>query len=108
MTIDTAEKRSMSKYVCAVLDPSESGQSVERLASSLRDGLCAVTGRFNDQGFGSSLGGREFDRENLDVNVIRQWIGTCERLHVSICKPQISQKLEMISLIDVKTRRLVP
>lgn len=106
MSIDTTEKRETSKYICAILVPSNTGLTVEDLVSTRGDGLCAVGADFYGPNVG--LGAREVDPDRLDLDLIRGWLANCERLHPVTCAPRKSDKLQMICLIDANSHCLVP
>lgn len=106
MSIDTTEKRATSKYICAILVPSDTGLTVEDLVSTHGDGLCTVGADFYGPNVG--LGAREADPDLLDLDLIRGWLANCERLYSVTCAPRKSDKLQMICLIDANSHCLVP
>lgn len=106
MAIDTPEKRRSSHYFAAILDATETGLSVEDLVSTRGDGLCAIDPDPSREQVG--LTGCKVDAEHVDMNSIRRWIETCQKLHPFTCGSLKSTELERICLIDTKTRQIVP
>ena len=105
VSMDSAGKRSTSRYITAFLDPSETGFSVEDLASTRGDGLCIMAQQ--PDGSPISLSVKKLDPDRIDLISVRRWLTDCDALHAHTCRPQVSPKLKLICLIDVKSRRLV-
>lgn len=105
LSMDTSERRATSKYISAILDPTETGLEVEDLSSTRGDGLCAVM--HGPDEFPKPLSAVEIDPDRIDYMSIRRWLSDCDTLHSSTCQPRISADLHKICLIDVKSRRLV-
>lgn len=104
--VDNDKKRDSAKYIAVILDPSSVSLMIEDFVSTRCDGLC-VSGI--DRGeFGTALGAKILDPNHLDIGSIRRWLSTCEALHPITCKPQLSESLKSIFLIDTDTRRIVP
>lgn len=79
--------------------------SVEDLASTRGDGLCAVAENLGNPHVG--LSAKEVDSAKTDYDAVPRWLATCAMLHPQTCLPQGSKDLETICLIDVLSRRLV-
>ena len=105
ITMDTSERRATSKYISAILDPTETGLEVEDLSSTRGDGLCAIM--YGPDGFSKPLSAVEINSNRIDYMSIRRWLRDCDILHSSMCKPRISDDLHKICLFEVKSRRLV-
>ncbi|KAL9041076.1 MAG: hypothetical protein Q9214_004238 [Letrouitia sp. 1 TL-2023] len=105
ISMDTSERRATSKYISAILDPTETGLQVEELSSTRGDGLCAVM--HGPDGSSMPLSAVEIGPDRIDYMSIRRWLNDCDTLHSSMCQPRTSADLHKICLIDVKSRRLV-
>ncbi|KAL2056445.1 hypothetical protein ABVK25_003468 [Lepraria finkii] len=105
ISMDTSERRTTSKYISAILDPTETGLEVEDLSSTRGDGLCAVM--HGPDGFSKPLSAVEIDPDCIDYMSIRRWLRDCDILHSSTCQPRISTDLHKICLIDARSRRLI-
>lgn len=101
--MNTPEKRATSKYICALLHPSSTDLTVESLASTRGDGLCAI------ESHGSTIGlsARRVNPNRVNISFVREWISTCERSHPITCTPDVSDDLRKICLIDADRRCLV-
>ncbi|KAF2236465.1 HET-domain-containing protein [Viridothelium virens] len=105
MRMDTNRKRSTARYICAILDPSYEGTTVEAQASTHGDGLSIA---FNDVRYPYlALGSRNIDTGNLDFNMIRTWLSRCDSNHKLPCARITSDELKAICLIDVHQRKIV-
>ena len=54
-----------------------------------------------------SLTAQLVDPQQFDLNLVKRYLSTCERLHPVSCSPRRSSELEEIFLVDVETRKLV-
>lgn len=99
------EKRTTSKYITAILEPSDTGLTVEDLASTRGDGLSAIMQ--GPDGALQPLTAKEIDPHCVDLSSIRRWLTNCDSLHSYTCQSQASENLRKICLIAVKARRIV-
>ena len=53
------------------------------------------------------MGGRVITPRSLNTSLVEEWLNTCWRLHGPDCKPQYTDELRHIRLIDVFDRRVV-
>lgn len=101
--LDAAEKRQYATCLVVALDPSS-----HSLPFSIRahrgDAMCLVADDLKD---GRTLGGRELQRNGVDVNLVNEWIRRCSRLHGAHCAPVLTDELAGIRLLDVQNRRIV-
>ena len=104
--LDTPQKRANSQYVSVILDPTETGLYVDDLVSTRGDGLCAIAADSSQTSM--RLSAREIDTQRIDMQVIRQWLSTCERLHPFTCKMPGFGDIQTIRLIDTRSRLIVP
>lgn len=54
------------------------------------------------------LGGRVISRDHIQVNIIKDWLSCCDKLHTAKCRPVWTQELPDIKLVEVSTRKIVP
>ncbi len=54
------------------------------------------------------LGGRWVSPFFVDTSTLLGWLKRCEKSHRSICRPEYSDKLQEIRLVDVELRQIVP
>ena len=82
ISMDTQAKRSTSKYIAAMLDPSDSGLPVEDLISTRGDALCAIeSDPLDPLEMERGLRAKRVDPNHIDLEAVRRWLSTCERLH---------------------------
>ena len=105
ISLDSRERRTTARYITAVLRPSETGLTIEDLASTRGDGLCATMPIQDDPL--PPLSAREIDPHRLDLDSVRRWLKNCDSLPSYTCLPKDSDKLRKICLIEVKSRRIV-
>ncbi|MCJ1327002.1 hypothetical protein MMC10_003668 [Thelotrema lepadinum] len=105
ISMDTPAKRSTSKFVAAILDPSTTDLNIEDLVSTRGDALCAIDAILGEGERG--LRARRINPYQIDLEAVRRWLSTCEKLHPVTCVSQESHGLQIICLIDVELRRIV-
>lgn len=101
----TKERRTTSRYIAAILEPSGTSYTIEELASTRNDGLSAILEE--PDGFGIPLNAAEIDPRRINMDSISRWLQDCDALHPSTCRPQPSEKLHKICLIDAESRTIV-
>jgi hypothetical protein len=67
------------------------------------DALCVVQEDDPDH----VLGGRGISPADLNINMIKDWLYTCDKLHSAKCRPSWTQDLPDLKLVDVSTREIV-
>ena len=93
--MDNVEKRTASKHVSAILNPSEMHFSIADLSSTRGDGLCIV--EENPSHSKTTLSARKVDPNQVDLRTVKKWLSDCESLRPLTCTPSRSEKLENIS-----------
>ena len=104
--MDTEEKRTASRHVSAMLDPSQMQFTIADLSSTRGDGLCIVSE--DQKNSNTSMGARIVNPDRLDLRIVKNWLSSCGRLHPLTCSPSRSKHLEKIFLIDVNSRSIIP
>ena len=102
--IDTDEKRGYAKCLLIALNPSSLNIGFS-IRAHRGDTLCILEEDNSDHR--TMLGGREVDRNCLDVGVISEWVSTCSRLHRVDCSSVQTEDLRDIRLVNVSTRQVV-
>lgn len=98
------EKRRYAKCLLVVLKPSSLSLPFS-WGMHRGDALCIdEEDRTEEAG---EMGGRIITSDSLNTGLIEDWLNTCWRLHGSDCKPQYSDGLQSIRLIDVDRRIVV-
>ena len=101
---DMNEKRRYAKCLLVALKPSSLSVSFSR-AIHRGDALCITeSGMTGNTG---TMGGRAITPNSLHTELIEDWLSSCWQLHGPDCKPQYSDQLRYIRLIDVKDRVVV-
>jgi hypothetical protein len=67
------------------------------------DALCVVEEDSADH----VLGGRLISPDHIQINLIKDWLSSCDKLHTAKCRPLWTQELPDIKLVDVFTREIV-
>ena len=98
------EKRRYAKCLLVMLRPSSQSMPFS-WAMHRGDALCILEDDMtNDSG---TMGGRVVSPHSLNTPLIEEWLTTCWRLHGPDCKPQYSDGLQDIRLIDILSRKVV-
>ena len=103
--MDTKEKRTASRHVSAMLDPSQTQFTIADLSSTPGDGLCIV--EEDPKHSNTSMGARIVNPDRLDLRIVKNWLSSCGRLHPLTCSPSRSKDLEKIFLIDINSRYII-
>jgi hypothetical protein len=67
------------------------------------DALCVVEEDDADH----VLGGRLISPDHIQIDIIKDWLSSCDKLHTAKCRPVWTQELPNVKLVDVSTRRIV-
>ena len=102
MRMVSPEKRNYATCLLSVLRPSAVHLRVP-VAGHRGDALCLVE---DDLGQHRTLGGREINSFDINVEMILGWVKSCMMLHDGACAPVPTKELEEIRLIDVEARRV--
>ena len=105
ISMDTAEKQNSTKCVTAVLSPSRTGFDLSELTSTCGDALC-IAGSVK-QSEASSLHARDVNPNQVNYNMIQDWLKTCEAKHPITCTSKALKELSTIRLVDVVFRKIV-
>lgn len=101
--LDTPEKRRYATCLVVALDPASSSLPFA-IHAHRGDAMCLMAEDLQD---GITLGGRKLVRGPTDMEMVKEWIGRCTRLHGTHCAPVLTEELTGIRLIDVHHRRVV-
>lgn len=104
ISVNTAEKRRSARCLLVTLCPRAGSLS---LADSAQrgDALCVLEDDEFDPN--TTLSSRRISSKHIDVEIVRQWLSTCNRLHPMTCAAIRSDGLHDILLLDVPSRTLV-
>ncbi|KAH0565586.1 hypothetical protein GP486_001019 [Trichoglossum hirsutum] len=103
VTMDSPEKRQYTTCLLSVLKPSSLSLAT-RILAHRGDALCVLEKDLESQ---HTLGGRQIDSRNINVNLILNWVEACTKRHDGSCLPVPTKELEEIRLIEIETRRVV-
>ena len=103
--LDTKEKRTASRHVSAMLDPSQLQFTIADLSSTRGDGLCIV--EEEPKHSNTTMDARIVNPDRLDLKIAKNWFSICGRLHQLTCSPSSSKDIERIFLIDFKSRYVI-
>ena len=53
------------------------------------------------------MGGRQINPQDLSTSIIEEWLSSCSQLHGVDCRPEWTEDLREIRLVDVSTRKVV-
>lgn len=104
ISIDTAEKRLYARCLLVTLDPMFDTLS---LAETAQRGDALVLLEDDDIDPDTTLSGRLISPQHINVDIVKQWLSTCSKLHPVTCCSVWSEELRDILLIDVESRILV-
>jgi len=92
-----------SKCLLITLSESDASRNIEFSTKIHRgDALCVVR-----EDVDSCLAGRIIEPHHLNVDMVKNWLSTCDQLHGSKCHPSWTQNLPDLKLVDVNTRAIV-
>jgi hypothetical protein len=98
------DKARYAKCLLVTLKPSSQSLPFS-WAAHRGDALCIMSSDEMDSY--SSMGGREIVPNSLNTELIAKWLEKCSQLHATDCKPQYTDQLREIRLIDVIERTVV-
>ena len=101
--LDTPEKRQYATCLVVALDPGSISLPFA-VHAHRSDAMCLMAEDLQD---GRTLGGRKLMRGPTNMEMVKEWIGRCARLHGTHCAPVLTEELTGIRLIDVQQRRIV-
>jgi hypothetical protein len=105
VAVDTEDKRRYAKCLLVGLDPSSLSSLPFSDRTQRGDALCIV--EEDDLDYATTLGGRSIDPNHLSINIIEEWLSSCDRLHRLNCSRVWTQDLLDIRLVDVSTWEIV-
>lgn len=104
VVIDTEEKRRYAKCLLVTLDPSSVNITFsDRVHRG--DALCIL--EEDDLDHSKTLGARQIHPYHLSIDMVKEWLSACQRLHRTECHPRQAESLQDIRLVDVSTREVV-
>jgi hypothetical protein len=103
VTMDSPEKRQYATCLIPVLKPSSLSLGT-RVVAHRGDALCMLEEGSEQQ---TTLGGRQIDSHNIDVDLINRWIAACVERHDEFCLPTATKELHEIRLIEIESRKVV-
>ncbi|KAN0099764.1 Heterokaryon incompatibility protein (HET) domain containing protein [Hyaloscypha variabilis] len=103
VTMDSPEKRQYTSCLLSVLKPSTISLPT-RVVAHRGDALCMLEKDIEPQ---ATLGGRQIDSHNINVDLIHKWVEACAERHDESCLPTAMKELEEIRLIEIESRKVV-
>lgn len=103
VTMDSPEKRQYTTCLIPVLKPSSISLAT-RVVAHRGDALCMLEKDIEPQ---ATLGGRQIDSHNINVDMIHKWVEACAERHDESCHPTAMKELEEIRLIEIESRKVV-
>lgn len=91
---------------CLLITLSDDDSSIQQQFSTQLhrgDALCVV----QEDDPSHCLAGRIIDPKALNINIIQDWLRTCDNLHTFKCSPSWTQEIPDLKLVDVTTRTIV-
>jgi hypothetical protein len=101
VTMDSPEKRQYTTCLLPVLKPSSLSLAT-RVVAHRGDALCMLEKDIEPQ---ATLGGRQIDSHNINVDMIHEWVEACAERHDESCLPTATRELEEIRLIEIESRK---
>ncbi|KAI9147192.1 hypothetical protein HJFPF1_13225 [Paramyrothecium foliicola] len=112
--------RQYARYLTLVLWPPRNLDEVDEMVQR-GDGLCMVveeddvkegedshaSANKNERTKGFALAARRLPQPSYSPRMLENWISRCSKLHPSTCQPVWTPGLSHISLLDVRSRRVV-
>ena len=105
--INTSAKRNASRVISAFLEPNSPYDSLDiaEKSSTRGDGLCLLPK--DHEAPTGGLHAREVDVDKVNIDILKSWLSTCDRLHPVTCSHIWSEDVRKIRLIDVNSRKVV-
>lgn len=91
---------------CLLITLSDDDSSIQQQFSTQLhrgDALCVV----QEDDPSHCLAGRIIDPKALNINIIQDWLRTCDNLHTFKCSPSWTQEIPDLKLVEVTTRTIV-
>ena len=103
VTFDNPVKREYATCLVSALHPSSISLPTQIVAHR-GDALCLLE---NDIGPEHTLGGRQLDSDEMNVNMVLDWVQACMDRHDESCTPVPTEDLEQVRFVDVEARQVV-
>ena len=98
VVLDTVEKRQYATCLVVALDPSSI--SIPFAVHAHRgDAICLMA---NDLKEGRTFGGRKLTRSRINIEMVKEWISRCSRLHGADCAPVLTEELRQFDSLMLR------
>jgi len=93
-----------SKCLLVTLSDDDGSRNLEFSTKIHRgDALCLV----QEDDIDHCLAGRVVEPHHVNIEMIKNWLSTCDQLHTSKCHPTWTQELPDLKLVNITTRTIV-
>ena len=103
VVMDNDKKRQYASCLVVTLNPSS--LSIPFATRVHRgDSMCIMDSDLRQH---RTLGGRKVTQNQIDINIVGEWLSRCLKLHGADCAPVLTEELDQVRLIDVQKRQIV-
>ena len=100
---DNDEKRHYAFCLVVTLNPSSLSIPIATRVHR-GDAMCLME---DDLGRRRTLGGWKITPNQMNINIVEEWLSRCLRLHGADCAPVLTEELNQVRLVDVQKRQII-